>query len=151
MYRLANRHCKKLAASFCLAVRSSWKMFKRRRADTLIPKSLNRIQNPRGRPIQLSHLFHYYSPSFLFLPSTLFHLFLLSCILLAFVIFSYQRSCYPKVTGAPANTHTGWAKKVNPEYSTHNFVKYWPTFKILSLSRKFAIKRSPQSCRYTTL
>ena len=29
--------------------------------------------------------------------------------------------------------HTGWAKKVNPKCSTHNFVKYWPIFKILSL------------------
>ena len=28
---------------------------------------------------------------------------------------------------------TGWAKKVNPKCSTHNFVKYWPILKILSL------------------
>ena len=29
---------------------------------------------------------------------------------------------------------TGWAKKSKPTLSTHNFVKYWPIFKILSLS-----------------
>jgi len=29
--------------------------------------------------------------------------------------------------------YTGWAKKVNPKCSTHNFVKYWPILKILSL------------------
>jgi len=29
-------------------------------------------------------------------------------------------------------TTTGWAKKVNPKCSTHNFVKYWPILKILS-------------------
>jgi len=28
--------------------------------------------------------------------------------------------------------HTGWAKKVNPKCSAHNFVKYWPILKILS-------------------
>ena len=28
---------------------------------------------------------------------------------------------------------TGWAKKVNPKCSTHNFVKYWPILKVLSL------------------
>ena len=28
---------------------------------------------------------------------------------------------------------TRWAKKVNPKCSTHNFVKYWPIFIILSL------------------
>jgi len=27
---------------------------------------------------------------------------------------------------------TGWAKKVNPKCSTHNFVKYWPILKVLS-------------------
>jgi len=26
----------------------------------------------------------------------------------------------------------GWAKKVNPKCSTHNFAKYWPILKILS-------------------
>ena len=31
--------------------------------------------------------------------------------------------------------YTGWAKKSKPTLSTHNFVKYWPIFKILSLSR----------------
>jgi len=29
--------------------------------------------------------------------------------------------------------NAGWAKKVNPKCSTHNFVKYWPILKILSL------------------
>ena len=24
--------------------------------------------------------------------------------------------------------YTGCAKRVNPKYSTHNFVKYWPIF-----------------------
>jgi len=30
-------------------------------------------------------------------------------------------------------TYTGWAKKVNPKWSTHNFVKYRPILKILWL------------------
>ena len=30
-------------------------------------------------------------------------------------------------------SYTGWAKKVNFKCSTHNFVKYWPIKKILSL------------------
>ena len=29
---------------------------------------------------------------------------------------------------------TGWAKKSKPTLSTHNFVKYWPIFTVLSLS-----------------
>jgi len=34
----------------------------------------------------------------------------------------------------PRKRYTGWAKKkVNPKCSTHNFVKYWPILKILSL------------------
>ena len=31
------------------------------------------------------------------------------------------------------SVYAGWAKKVNPKCSTHNFVKYWPILKILSL------------------
>ena len=53
--------------------------------------------------------------------------------------------------------YTGWAKKVNPKYSTHNFVKYWPILKILSALQSpenlqcSSHSATPQMCRYTTL
>jgi len=50
-------------------------------------------------------------------------------------------------------------KKVNPKCSTHNFVKYWPIFKILSLLQSLEnlqctvinCPTTPQTRRYTTL
>ena len=53
----------------------------------------------------------------------------------------------------------GGPKKVNPKCSTHNFVKYWPIFKILSLLQSLEnlqctvinCPTTPQTRRYTTL
>jgi len=53
-----------------------------------------------------------------------------------------------------------WTKKVNPKYSTHNFVKYRLIFKVfftLTIFRKFAMQQSlniplmPQTHRYSML
>jgi len=56
--------------------------------------------------------------------------------------------------------YTVWAKKVNPKCAIHNFVKYWPILKILSLlynlqkicnATFIKYPTTPQTCRYTTL
>ena len=55
--------------------------------------------------------------------------------------------------------YTGWAKKVNPKCSTHNFIKYWP---ILKFFHRYNLQKicnaavnnystTPQTRRYTTL
>ena len=56
--------------------------------------------------------------------------------------------------------YTGWAKKMNPKCSTHNFVKYWPILKKffnrynpqkIWMATVMKYPTTPQTRRYTTL